>query len=156
MRLADVLRKEHIMLNLKSKEKKELLGEMVTFLCENIEELDRDEAYAALLKREALGTTGIGHGVAIPHGKLKCVDRVTVCFGRSNNGVEYDSMDSQPVHLFFLIVAPENSAAAHLKLLASISRLLKSTDFREKLMSLESSTEIFRLIMESDIQYGFH
>ncbi|MBE9529153.1 MAG: PTS sugar transporter subunit IIA [Proteobacteria bacterium] len=156
MRLADVLRREHIMLDLKSRAKNDLLGEMITFLCEKVEGLDRDTAYAALLKREELGTTGIGHGVAIPHGKLKGVDKVIVCFGRSVAGVEFDSMDAEPVHLFFLIVAPENSAAAHLKLLASISRLLKSNEFRTKLMSLDNPTDIFRLIMESDTPYGYH
>jgi PTS system nitrogen regulatory IIA component len=156
MRLADALRREHIMLDLKSRAKNDLLGEMITFLCESVKGLDRDTAYAALLKREELGTTGIGHGVAIPHGKLKGIDKVVVCFGRSVAGVEFDSMDSEPVHLFFLIVAPENSAASHLKLLASISRLLKSSEFRNKLMSLDNQTDVFRLIMESDTPLSYH
>ncbi len=156
MRLADVLRKEYIMLDLKSTKKNELLDEMITHLCNEVDDLDKDAAYAALLKREGLGTTGIGHGVAIPHGKLKGVDKIMVCFGRSFGGVEYDSMDNKLVHLFFLIMAPEHSAAAHLKLLASISRLLKSNEFRTKLMSLEKPADIFRLIMESDLPCGYH
>jgi PTS system nitrogen regulatory IIA component len=107
MRLADFLLKEYIMLSLKAREKRELLDEMATELASKVEGLNRERLLEVLLEREKLGSTGIGHGVAIPHGKLKGVDGIIVAFGRSKKGVDFHSMDDRPVHLFFLIVAPE-------------------------------------------------
>ena len=150
MRLVDVLEKDNILPDLKAKGKRELLHEMITHLLPKIEGLDKDQAFAALLKREESGTTGIGHGVAIPHGKIGGLEKITVCFGRSVKGVDFNSVDGMPVHLFFLIIAPENSASAHLKLLACISRLLKNHEVRSKLMALKDTSDIFKLIVELD------
>lgn len=154
MRLADVIKKEYVIPDLKSGDKNGLLHEMVVYLSDKESGLDKDKLYKALLEREKLGTTGIGHGVAIPHGKLKGFKKIMVCFGRSMKGVDFSSMDRMPVHLFFLIIAPENSAAAHLKLLACISRLLKNQDFRDKLMKTKSPSEIYRLIIDADNRCG--
>jgi len=150
MRLADVLREENIITDLKSRDKSEVLGELVDGVSSRVSSIDRDGALKALLDREKLGTTGIGHGVAIPHGKLKGLTELKVFFGRSRKGVNFSSMDNLPVHLFFLIMAPENSAAAHLKILASISHLLKSQDFRMRLMEANDRSEIYRIIIEAE------
>lgn len=150
MRLVDVLEKESILPNLEARDKRALLYEMITHLSPKIEGLDKEQAFEALIKREESGTTGIGHGVAIPHGKISGLDKITVCFGRSVKGVDFNSIDSMPVHLFFLIMAPEHSVAAHLKLLACISRLLKNPKVRSKLMALSDASDIFKLIVEWD------
>ena len=150
MRIVDVLKEDYIMPDLKARDKSGLLSEMVEYLCEKLPELDRDELLGALNERERLGTTGIGHGVAIPHGKLRGARKIMVFFGRSRRGVDFNSIDRSPVYLFFLIIAPENSAAAHLKLLACLSRILKNQDFRIRLMNASSPSDIFSLIIEAD------
>lgn len=150
MRLADVLREEYILTDLNSREKNELLDEMVSDLSSRAGSLDRGVVLSALLERERLGTTGIGHGVAIPHGKVKGLSEMKVFFGRSRRGVDFHSMDNLPVYIFFVIIAPENSAAAHLKILAIISNLLKSQDFRNRLMRAESRSEIYRIITDAE------
>ncbi|MFQ5480956.1 MAG: PTS sugar transporter subunit IIA, partial [Thermodesulfobacteriota bacterium] len=103
-----------------------------------------------LFAREQLGTTGIGHSVALPHGKLKGVNEIKVFFGRSTEGVDFKAIDNEPVHLIFLIIAPENSAADHLKLLACISRILKSQELRRRLMNADDPVSIFNIISEAD------
>jgi PTS system nitrogen regulatory IIA component len=150
MRLADVLIKEHVMPALRAREKRELLDEMATELASKVDGLNREKLLEMLLEREKLGSTGIGHGVAIPHGKLKGVDGIIVAFGRSKKGVDFQSMDNRPVHLFFLIVAPENSTATHLKVLASISRLLRDKAFRRKLIKASSQDDLYNIIAEED------
>ena len=152
MRLADVLREEYIITDLEAREKKELLNEMVSVIMVIETELDRDSVLRALLERERLGTTGIGHGVAIPHGRVKGLRDLKVFFGRSRKGGNFDSMDKLPVHLFFLIMAPENSASAHLKVLASISQLLKNQEFRTRLLTADTRSEIYRAIVEAEIR----
>ncbi|MBI5345303.1 MAG: PTS sugar transporter subunit IIA [Deltaproteobacteria bacterium] len=154
MRLSDAIREEYIITELRASFKEEALAEMVGYLAGRMNGLDREKAIEALLAREHLGTTGIGHGVAIPHCKLKGVSEIRVSFARSGRGVDFDSMDRMPVHLVFLIIAPENSAAAHLKILASISRLLKNQDFRERLMRALTKEEILNIIAEADKKNG--
>ncbi|MFQ5354327.1 MAG: PTS sugar transporter subunit IIA [Thermodesulfobacteriota bacterium] len=150
MKLVDVLHEDYIIPSLKAKDKEGLLCEMVDYLKDKMPDIDREKTLQALFARERLGTTGIGHSVALPHGKLKGVDEITVFFGRSTEGVDFKAIDSQPVHLVFLIIAPENSAAAHLKLLACISRILKSRDLRRELMDAADPASIFKLIAEAD------
>ncbi|MDY6973161.1 MAG: PTS sugar transporter subunit IIA, partial [Thermodesulfobacteriota bacterium] len=103
-----------------------------------------------LLERERLGTTGIGDGVAIPHGKLDGVRHPIVSFGRSKNGLEFDSMDGQPAYLFFLLVAPENTSGVHLQVLAQIAKILKSSAFRRKLMGAGTTKDIYHIIIQTD------
>lgn len=156
MRLADVLREDHIITDLEAREKPELLAEMVSDIASLETALDKEAVLKALLDREKLGTTGIGHGVAIPHGKVKGLKEIKVFFGRSRKGVNFDSMDRLPVHLFFLIMAPENSAAAHLKVLAGISQLLKNQEFRIRLLNANGRSEIYRAIIEAERKTGMN
>ena len=154
MRLADVLDEDCITVNLQSKDKSEVLSEIVTGFASKLEGVEVSVVVKALLERERLGTTGIGHGVAIPHGRIKGLGAIKVFFGRSQKGVEYESMDRLPVHIFFLIVAPENSASAHLKLLASISHLLKYPEIRLKLIRAADTAEVYRTIIEAERKLG--
>jgi len=106
-----------------------------------------------LLDREKLGSTGIGDGIAIPHGKLKSLDSLVISFGRSREGIDFESIDGKPVHIFFLLMAPESSTGQHLKALAKISRMLKDPEFRSDLMSARSAEEIYRKIADKDDSY---
>jgi nitrogen PTS system EIIA component len=103
-----------------------------------------------LMERESLGSTGIGGGIAIPHGKLGGVADIILGFGRSRSGVEYESLDGRPVHLFFLLLTPENSTGGHLKVLAQISKLLKMEYFKQELRRAETIDDIYEFIMEQD------
>jgi PTS system nitrogen regulatory IIA component len=103
-----------------------------------------------LIERERLGSTGIGDGIAIPHGKSPDLDHLLISFGRSRQGVDFDSLDGKPAHLFFLVLAPENSAGVHLKALARISRLLKSHNIRSELMNAADAAEIFEIFSKQD------
>ena len=150
MRLADVLREDYIIPDLRAREKREVLDEMVTDLSSKVSGLDRERLLEVLLERERLGSTGIGHGVAIPHGKIKGIEGIVVSFGRSKKGVDFHSLDDKPAHLFFLIVAPENSTVAHLKVLSAISHLLKDDGFRKRLIRASTREEIYRIIIEED------
>jgi PTS system nitrogen regulatory IIA component len=154
MRLADVLKEEYIFADLRATEKRAILDEMVTGLSEGAAVLNRERVLEVLLDREQLGSTGIGHGVAIPHGKLKGLDEIIIAVGRNRAGVDFDSLDDLPVYLFFMIVAPENSAASHLKLLAAISHLLKNQEFRMKLRSARDAAEMYSLIVSEDRTSG--
>lgn len=149
MSLEDVLERDSIIENLGAVEKREVLEEMVTDLCEKVSGLNKEKLLEVLLEREKLGSTGIGYGVAIPHGKMKDLKRVLVSFARSRKGVDFQATDEKPVHLFFLIVAPENSTASHLKILSDISRILKESDFRKKLQRARDKDEIYRIIMDA-------
>jgi PTS system nitrogen regulatory IIA component len=150
MKILDVLKKESIISDLKAMDKRGVLEEMVGDVAIKSAGLDKERLLEILLEREKLGSTGIGYGVAIPHGKLKNLDCVVVTFGRSVTGIDYQSLDNKPAHLFFLILAPEDSTAAHLKILARISKLLKDPSFRKKLLSAPSSDEIFNAIAEEE------
>jgi PTS system nitrogen regulatory IIA component len=106
-----------------------------------------------LLEREKLGSTGIGDGVAIPHGKIPGLPGLVASFGRAPAGVDFHAIDGKPTYLFFALFAPENSAGAHLKALARISRIFKSPAFRESILKAEDAAQIYRLIELEDAKY---
>ncbi|HEX9780822.1 MAG TPA: PTS sugar transporter subunit IIA [bacterium] len=136
----------------KSTSKPEIIREMVELLVKAgvIRDKDVDHLVETLLEREALGSTGIGQSVAIPHAKSNCVSHLVAAFGVSPAGVKFDSLDGEAVHLFFLLVAPEDSAGPHLKALARISRLLKDRHFRDSLRRAKDERELVRIIREED------
>lgn len=150
MILADAITSDCVTSDLKSTDKAEVIDELSTNLSNNIANINREDILSAILEREKLGSTGIGYGVAIPHGKVEGIDRVYIAFGRSKGGIDFDSMDNRPAHLFFLIVAPANSTASHLKTLASISELLKEEDFRSKLLKAKDAKDIYNVIIEGE------
>lgn len=150
MKILDILAKEAIVTELRGKTKKEVLEELTDALLENKPQLDRSRLIEILMERERLGSTGIGDGIAIPHGKLEDLDQLALSFGRSTQGVDFESMDGKPVHLFFLLVAPENCAGIHLRALAKIARLLKNNTVRKRLGSVSSRDEIYSVIQQED------
>jgi PTS system nitrogen regulatory IIA component len=153
MKILDILNEYCIIPELRSQNKREVLEELTGALLNFKASLDKDALVEVLLERERLGSTGIGDGIAIPHGKIQDLDELILSFGRSTRGIEFDSMDGRPTHLFFLLIAPENSAGIHLRALAKISRLLKSAHFRQRLMEAGNREEIFQVIQEEDKEF---
>ena len=150
MKLSDIISRESIIPDLKARDKAGVLRELAEVICNLEPSLDKDSLVKVLEEREKLGSTGIGDGVAIPHGKVSGISKPLMSFGRSKQGVDFDSMDAKPVYLFFLLVAPENSAGAHLKVLAKIAKMLKNSEFRKKLLNAKDRDEIYSIIIQSD------
>jgi PTS system nitrogen regulatory IIA component len=153
MRLIDILDESSIVEDLQASNKKEALTHLVEAMATSSQELNEQEILDVLLEREELGSTGIGDGIAIPHGKSKGLANIISGFGLSKEGIDFDSLDGKPAHLFFLLVAPEDSVGTHLKMLARISRMLKNVDFRKKLLAANSQHEIYQIISEEDAKY---
>jgi PTS system nitrogen regulatory IIA component len=153
MKLTDILRKEQVIADLKARSKRSAMEELCQVLGKEHPSLDMKNLMEVLVERERLGSTGIGDGIAIPHGKLPDLDNLMLSFGRSLDGVDFDSLDGKPAHLFFLVVAPENSAGTHLKALARISRLLKSNVVRRELMEAKDTNDIFAIIEAQDEEF---
>ena len=152
MRILDVLSHEAICADLKARDKKGILEELATPVAETVG-VDCDELVRVLMERERLGSTGIGGGIGIPHGKLKPLENLVLGFGISRAGVNFESMDGKPTHIFFLLLTPENSTGLHLKVLARISRILKNDLFKEKLMAASNTEEIYAIIQEEDEEF---
>jgi PTS system nitrogen regulatory IIA component len=150
MRVADILTEELVVPELLSNSKTEVLHELAHHLATQHPEIDEERLVTVLLDRERLGTTAIGEGIAIPHGKLPGLKGVVAVFGRSLKGIDCYSLDGALTKLFFLLVAPEDSAGIHLKALARVSRLLKDRTFRERLLQSASQVELHRVICEED------
>ena len=150
MKLSEILKPACIISDLKAHDKKAALEELSGVITDQEPSLNKGYLLQVLLERERLGSTGIGEGIALPHGKVNRLDRLLVSFGRSLEGLSFDSIDDQPAYLFFLLVAPENSAGAHLQALAKISRFLKDSNFRQRLMDAKSNAEIYSIIIGKD------
>jgi PTS system nitrogen regulatory IIA component len=150
MKIVDLLNPNRILPSLTATTKKGVLEELADALVKGYDNLDRPKVVEVLMERENLGSTGIGDNIAIPHGKLPQLNNLVLCFGRSLPGVNFDSMDGKPTHLFFLLMAPENSIGLHLKALAKISRLLKDSSFRRNLMEASDANAIMKLMIAED------
>ncbi|HOK06459.1 MAG TPA: PTS sugar transporter subunit IIA [Syntrophales bacterium] len=150
MKIMDMLRKDCITASLKGQTKRDVLLEMSRTVALAEPVCDADRIVEVLLEREKLGSTGIGDGIAIPHGKLVELENMVIGFGRSLNGIDFNAMDGRPVHLFFLLLAPESSTGYHLKALARVSKMLKDETFRRRLLKASSEDEIYRIIEEKD------
>jgi len=150
MRIVDLLDPKCVLSDMKAGDKRGVLGELVSTLVPGPDGLNFDKVMEVLLERERLGSTGIGDSIAFPHGKLAELHRLVLAFGRSKKGVDFDSMDGKPTHLFFLLLAPANAAGLHLKALAKISRMLKNQAFQEGLVKASGTEEIYRLIFAQD------
>ena len=153
MKITDVLAEPLVVPVLTGRFKAEVILELAAIVAHHHPEIRLDRLVQALEDRERLNSTALGEGVAIPHGKLAGLKRVIAAFGRSPKGVDFQSLDGKPTHLFFLLVAPEDSAGAHLKALARISRLLKDASFRARLMAAPDATALYATIREEDDKY---
>jgi len=153
MKISDILDLNNIIANIKASNKNSVIEEFVEVIVENCSSIKKDELIKVLLERERLGSTGIGDGVAIPHGKFPGISEPIISFGRSEKGLDFDSMDGQPVHLLFLLVAPEDSASIHLKALARIAKILKNDSFRKQLMEASTRERIYQVIINDDEEF---
>ena len=151
MKILDLIPAGGVVGDLRSETKEGVLRELSEAACRAVPGISPDHLLSVLMDRESLGSTGIGGGIAIPHGKIPGIDQLVAVFGRSREGVQFASLDGRPARLFFLVVAPEsNSAGIHLKVLARISRLAKDERFRRRLMEAEGAEEIKRVFAEED------
>ena len=153
MKIMDYLQEEWVIPNLPGTDKRSVLKALSGVLVKPCQVASAEELLQVLLDREKLGSTGIGEGIAIPHGRLKKLKSFLISFGRSIKGVDFDSIDRKPSQLFFLVMAPENSAVDNLKLLGRIVTLLKDPSFKKRLMEAQSQTELFQIISEEDEKY---
>ncbi len=153
MKIMDILVRDAAILDLASTSKPDVLAEMAGSLAKAEPVLDAAQLLEVLVQRESLQSTGIGEGVAIPHGKLPGLGRLVASFARSSAGIDFDSIDGQPTQLFFLLVVPEHSGGQHLKALARISRFFRDASFRQKLMDAGQLDDVFRAIEEEDAKY---
>ena len=153
MKINGLLQPEDIIPSLASATKDQLLLELAVKAEERHPLLKRAEIFQVLQERERLGSTGIGDGIAIPHGKMKRTGDILLVFGRSIKGVDYDALDGRKVHLFFLLIAPEEAFGIHLKMLGRISRILKDPAVRKGLLEAPDATAIYGIIQEQDSRY---
>jgi PTS system nitrogen regulatory IIA component len=147
MQISDILSPESVVSNLKVTSKKQALQELSKRIADLAELEDRD-VFEILLDREKLGTTGVGNGIAIPHGKLEHLDKLHGLFARLERPVEFESIDERPVDLIFLLLAPESAGADHLKALAQVSRLLRDKSMCEKLRGSDSAEALYALLTD--------
>lgn len=150
MKIAEFLSPQAVLADMKSTNKTDVLRELSDSLARVNPSLKVERLIEVLSEREKLGSTGIGEGVAIPHGKLSGLQGLCASFGVSREGVDFEAIDGKPTHLFFTLVAPESSAGIHLKALARISRIFKNPRFREAIRQARTAEEIHRLISEED------
>jgi PTS system nitrogen regulatory IIA component len=153
MKIMDILVKGAVVLDLAAGTKHAVLEEMSRALAAAEPGVDAGRLLEVLLEREGLQSTGIGEGVAIPHGKLPGLSRLVASFARNRSGIEFDSIDQQPTQLLFLLVVPEHSGGQHLKALARISRFFRDAAFRKQLMEAETLADVLRAIEEEDAKF---
>ncbi len=150
MKVLDFLDGHNIKIDLQAKNKIEVIKELVELLVQCEKVADRKAAVKTLLEREELGSTGVGQGVAIPHGKSDCIKELAGALGVARQGIAFDALDGEPVQLFFLLLAPNGPGGVHLKALAKISSLLKDKHFRKALIQANSKEDILQIIREEE------
>jgi fructose-specific phosphotransferase system IIA component len=148
--LTELLSVERIRIPLQARTKDELLVELVDVCADCNDIADRGEVLRAVREREAVLSTGIGHGVAIPHGKSAAVSQLRMAAGRSAAPVDFDALDGEPVSLFFLLVGPESAAGPHIKALSRISRLVRQEEVRERLLAAQSAADFLHALQEAE------
>ena len=153
MKINGLLQPEDIISSLAAETKDQVLLELAVKAEERHPLLNHTEIFQVLQERERLGSTGIGDGIAIPHGKLKRTGDILLVFGRSTKGIEYDALDGRKVHIFFLLIAPEEAYGIHLKMLGRISRILKDPAVRKGLLEAPDAAAICGIIQEQDSRY---
>ena len=148
MKLSKFCEEDLMTFDLQGQSKEAVIAELVDLAAQSNLVRDRDELQAAVLEREKLVTTGVGYGVAFPHAKTRALKGIVIVFGRSEVGIDFEAMDKKPVHLFFLIAAPEDAIGAHLNVMARLSYVMKSEKNRERLMRAKTAGEVM-LILDS-------
>jgi nitrogen PTS system EIIA component len=154
MTIEEALHDSCVLADLKGSNKKEVISELVGTLKNAGLVQDVEKAVNVVLDREKLGSTGIGDGVAIPHGKLKGMDNIVCAFGRSKKGLDFDAVDGKPAHIFFLLLAPEDSASLHLMMLSRISKILRDPSFRKGLVDTDTTDDLYTKVIEEDRRHS--
>lgn len=150
MRLSDLLSQNLIKVDLESEGKEEVFAEMIELLVRSDKVSDRSAALDAIETREELGTTGIGKGVAIPHGKGACVAELAAALGISKHGIEYDAIDDEPVHVVFMVIAEPDNPGPHVQCLAEIARLLQVPGFYKRLLAADTPKAVIDAISNEE------
>lgn len=153
MTIRNILSEDLIKIPLESTTKEDIIKEMVDLLYKINKIQDRQKLLNSIIEREKLMSTGVGDGVAIPHGKAEGIKELAAAFGITKRGIEFQSIDDKPVHLIFLLVGPINQPGPHLKALSRISRLMHKAEFRDKLMASRNPTEIMQSIIDEEKKY---
>jgi len=153
MRITDILELNKILVKIKAENKEEALNQMIDKLQGSAKVENLDKVRAAILEREKLMSTGVGHGFAIPHGKTDGVNDITAVLATSETFLDFNSVDEQPVNIMFMLVAKETQVGPHLKMLSRISRLMNSSEFRDSLLAANSSEEIMALLKTEEEKY---
>lgn len=151
--ISELLQRPLIITDLAARDKKGVIDEFSALLCSVGKVQDAGELARVLLERESLGSTAIGEGIAIPHAKLPFLREMVVAFGRSRTGIDFQAVDGRPVHLFFLLVTPDDNPGEHLRVLARISRILKNRGLRDELQNAAGPDDIHRLVAGEDGKY---
>lgn len=146
MKLSKFCSEDLVEFKLKSSDKDSVLKELIDLVAQSSLVKDAEQLHQDVTEREELVTTGVGYGVAFPHAKTKATKGIVIAFGRSEEGIDFDAMDHKPVHLFFLIAAPEDAIGAHLNVMARLSYIMKSEENRQKMMEVTSPGELLQLI----------
>ena len=150
MKATELLTPDLIKLELVANSKEEALNELVDVLAEADKLNSRDQFYQTILDREESSSTGVGHGVAIPHGKSEAVKEPALVFGKSDTGIDFDSRDGEPAKIFFMIAVPEKSSQEHLKILSGLSRKLMHDDFRQALLGADKAEQVLEVLNEHE------
>ena len=152
MTLLEILSSETTIVGLKGNSKEEIIEELVDCLDAGDAISDRDKVLQAVVEREKIMSTGIGDGIAIPHGKSDAVQRLVAALGTHRRGVDFEALDGEPAFVFFLLVSPANVSGPHIKALARISRLLKNDEFKKSLIEASTPAEVLEAIAEEEKQ----
>ena len=150
MKVSELLKPEFIMSDLKGESKEEIINELIDVFKNDSRVEDIEKVRSAVLDREKVMSTGVGKGFAIPHGKTNAVKEIIGAFGKIKDGIDYDSLDGNPVQLVFLLVGKDNLISTHIKLLSRISRLMNKDDFRHRLMEANNADEIVKLFSDEE------
>lgn len=152
MKIAELLKPNVVILNLEARDKEEVIDKMLEQLIKarKLDKKNKSRLKKALLAREALGSTGIGQGVGIPHAKDDSLKKLVACCAISPKGVDFAALDGEPVHIFFMLLAPKNAAGEHLKALARISRLVKDKFFRSTILHAKTPKNLIEIIKREE------
>lgn len=150
MKVSELLKPEFIIPELKGESKEDIINELIDLFKDDPRVEDIEKVRSSVLDREKVMSTGVGKGFAIPHGKTNAVKEIVGAFGRIKDGIDYDSLDGNPVHLVFLLVGKDNLISTHIKLLSRISRLMNKDDFRHRLKEVNNADEIVKLFSEEE------
>jgi fructose-specific phosphotransferase system IIA component len=150
MKVSELLKTEFVIPQLKGETKEDVINELIDLFKNDPRVEDIEKIRTAVLEREKVMSTGVGKGFAIPHGKSNAVKEIIGAFGKVSEGIDYDSLDGNPVHLIFLLVGKDNLISTHIKLLSRISRLMNKDDFRHRLIEANSAEEIVKLFNDEE------